>query len=92
MASLFKGRRSTSMKTTAPNETITGAQTVTDDTVRPGCYLTDGVTLFRLLDTVASGLGEMVGLEDCRSLDVKWWTIRELRERRLRAVNPAGAK
>jgi hypothetical protein len=54
-----------------------------------GRYLTDGANLYRFLGAVPSGLGEMVGLENCRSLDVMLLPIAELRARRLRAVTPA---
>jgi len=37
-------------------------------------------------------MGEMVGLEDCRSLDVTWVPIGQLRARRLRTVIPAAGE
>ena len=56
-----------------------------------GRYLTDGVDLYRSLGAITSGMGEMVGLENCRSLDVVLLPIDELRARRMRAVSPADA-
>lgn len=52
-------------------------------------YLTDGVDLYRCLGAMAGGMGEMIGLENCRSLDVVLLPIGELRARQLRAVTPA---
>jgi hypothetical protein len=63
--------------------------TIADHTGRATRYLTDGVILYRFLGAVASGMGQMVGLEDCRSLDVTWLPVGELGSRRLRAVIPA---
>jgi hypothetical protein len=52
-------------------------------------YLTDGVDLYRCLGAMASGRGEMVGLENCRSLDVVLLSLAELHARHLRTVIPA---
>lgn len=52
-------------------------------------YLTDEVFLFRVVSDVA---GEMVYLEDCYGLDVVRVPVTRVRERRLRAVNPAPAE
>jgi hypothetical protein len=60
--------------------------TIADDHGRSGRYLTDGLTLYRYIGIVASGMGRMVELEDCRSLELTWLPIRQLR--RLRAVIP----
>ncbi len=59
---------------------------------QPGSYLTDGVDLFRSLGAVAGGMGQMVGLENCRSLDVMLLPIGEVRTRGLRAVVPAAGE
>ena len=56
-----------------------------------GGYLTDGIELYRSLGAVTHGSCEMIGLEDCRSLDVILVTADELRQRRLRPVIPAVA-
>ena len=53
-----------------------------------GIYLTDEVFLYRVVDLVASGVGEMVELEDCYWLDVVLVPLRDLRARRLRVVRP----
>jgi hypothetical protein len=67
---------------------VIAADTIADHAGRVGRYLTDGVSLYRFLGAVSGGLGEMVGLEDCRSLEVTLLPIGELRARRLRAVCP----
>jgi hypothetical protein len=54
-----------------------------------GCF-TDGVNLYRCLGAIADGMGQMVGLENCRSLDVMLLPIGELRPRGMRSVIPAG--
>ena len=56
---------------------------------QPGRYLTDGINLYRCLGTIASGPGQLVGLEDCRSLEVVLVPVGDLRARRLRCVVPA---
>ena len=61
-----------------------------DHAGRTGRYLTDGVNLYRSLGILAGAMGQMVGLENCRSLDVMLLPIGELRSRGLRAVIPAG--
>lgn len=66
--------------------------TVADYSGRTSRYLTDGVILYRFLGAVVSGMGQMVGLEDCRSLDVTWLPVGELHSRRLRAVIPTGGE
>jgi hypothetical protein len=65
------------------------AATIADHTGRPGRYLTDGVDLYRFLGAVPSGMGELVGLEDCRSLEATLLPTSELHARRLCAVTPA---
>jgi len=66
--------------------------TVADVAGRAARYLTDGVDLYRFVGGIAGGTGEMVGLEDCRSLEVVLLSIEELRGRRLRAVTPASGE
>lgn len=56
----------------------------TGESVESGRYLTDGVTLYRYLRTIPSGLGELVELEDCRSLALTWLPVGQVR--RLRPV------
>ncbi len=54
-----------------------------------GVYLTDEVFLYRVVGMVASGVGEVVELEDCYWLDVVHVQVRDLRARQLRVVTPA---
>jgi hypothetical protein len=54
-----------------------------------GGYLTDGVELYRSLGAITLGPCRMIGLENCRSLDVVLIAVDELRRRRLRPVIPA---
>lgn len=56
-----------------------------------GFYLTNEVFLYRVVGLVASGVDELVELEDCYGLEVVRVPVRELRERRLRLVTPAPA-
>jgi hypothetical protein len=66
------------------------ADTAAGDQGRPGRYLTDGLVLYRYIGTVVSGLGEMVELEDCRSLELTWLPIGELRYLRAVIAAPDG--
>ena len=86
MSTLFRARSGD-----LPKPRKSGA-TIADYTGRTSRYLTDGVILYRFLGTVASGMGQMVGLEHCRSLDVTWLPVGELHSRRLRAVIPTGGE
>jgi hypothetical protein len=86
MTTLFQARSGGPQKPPATGGTIA------DYTGRTSRYLTDGVILYRFLGAVASGMGQMVGLENCRSLDVTWLPVGELRARRLRAVMPASSE
>jgi hypothetical protein len=53
----------------------------------PGGYITDGVTLFRCISIDHFHSSEAtVLLEDCMSLDVVLWTMRELSAARVRLV------
>jgi hypothetical protein len=56
--------------------------------LQPGHYLTDGTNLYRSLGLIAGGRGQMVGLENCRSLDAILVPIGEIRTGQLRAVTP----
>lgn len=62
--------------------------TLRDDAEQPGRYLTDGISLYRHVGIVSSGMGQMVGLENCRTLDVVLLPIGELHRRHLRPVTP----
>jgi hypothetical protein len=63
------------------------ADTTGDDRGRSERYLTDDLILYGYTGTVASGMGEMVELEDCRSLELTWLPTGQLRY--LRVVIPA---
>jgi hypothetical protein len=65
------------------------AVAVSEHARQPGRYLTDGVNLYRSLGAIASGMGQMVGLENCRSLEMMLLPIGEMPARGLRAVLPA---
>jgi hypothetical protein len=56
-----------------------------------GAYLTDEVFLYRVLGSIASGVDEVVVLEDCYGLDVVRVRAGDLRSRRLRVVTAAVA-
>ena len=52
-------------------------------------YLTDGVFLYRVVDLLVTGEGEMADLEDCYGLDVVRVAVDDLRARRLHVVTPS---
>jgi hypothetical protein len=55
-------------------------------------YLTDGTNLYRVVDALRSPRGRpVVGIEDCRSLELILLPADELRALRLRPVRPAAA-
>ncbi|MGZ4183283.1 MAG: hypothetical protein ACXVUL_21695 [Solirubrobacteraceae bacterium] len=62
-----------------------------DQDVQPGGYFTDGVELYRSLGAITLGPCQMIGLENCRSLDVILIAADELRRRQhpVRPVIPA---
>jgi hypothetical protein len=60
-----------------------------DQDGQTGGYLTDGVDLYRSLGPITLGPCQMIGLENCRSLDVLLIAVDELRRRGLRPVIPA---
>jgi hypothetical protein len=84
MSTLFGVRGSRSPKLTRV------ADTTADDQGRSGRYLTDGLILYRYITTVASGMGEMVELEDCHSLELTWLPIGQLRYLRAVIAAPGG--
>jgi len=65
----------------APGGTATNADYV-------GKYLTDEVFLYRVVDVLATGAGEMAELEDCYWLDIVRVPVSDVLERRLRVVTP----
>ncbi len=68
---------------------LTESGVITADASEPSRYLTDGVNLYRCVGTIPSSMGHLIGLEDCRSLDVTLWPAGELSARQLRPVTPA---
>ena len=54
--------------------------------------LTDGVNLYRYVGTFPSPMGDIIGLENCRSLEVTLWPIGDLRARQLRTITPAAGR
>ena len=60
-----------------------------DDADQPGRYLTDGINLFRHVGAISSGMGQMVRLENCRTLEVMPLPVGELCARPLRPVIPS---
>lgn len=63
-----------------------GTATSTDQV---GKYLTDEVFLYRVVDVLATGAGEMADLEDCYWLDIVRVPMSDVLTRRLRVVTPA---
>jgi hypothetical protein len=63
-----------------------------DAALRAGRYLTDGVELYRSLGPIRRGPPELVGLENCRSLEVILIAADELCGDRLRDVTPASTR
>jgi hypothetical protein len=51
-------------------------------------YLTDEVFLYRVVDVLATGAGEMAELEDCYWLDIVRVPVSDVLARRLRVVTP----
>ena len=74
-----------------PVSAVDDVETVVGHAGHPSRYLTDGVNLYRFVGEIGSGIGQLIGLEDCWSLEVVLLPIGDLRARRLRAVVPAGA-
>ncbi len=76
----------------SPTAHLAEPDVITDNARTAGRYLTDGVNLYRCIGTVSSAAGQMIGLEDCHSLDVTLWPVGELCARRLRTVTPAAER
>jgi hypothetical protein len=62
-----------------PHSPTHPAAAVAIHTLQPDHYLTDGTNLYRSLGVIAGGMGQMIGLENCRSLDVILVPIGEVR-------------
>ncbi len=57
-----------------------------------GGYLTDGINLYRVVDALRGSRGQpVVGVEDCRSLELILLPADEFRALRLRPIRPAAA-
>jgi hypothetical protein len=55
-------------------------------------YLTDGINLYRVVDALRGSRGHaVVGVEDCRSLELILLPADEFRALRLRPVRPGAA-
>ena len=82
MLTFFKNKRA-SRRPAAPPTTAPLTPVVPDPErpSRPDRYLTDGVELYRLLGAVAGGACELVGLENCRSLEIVLVPVAEFRDR-----------
>ncbi|HUO71815.1 MAG TPA: hypothetical protein VMU39_13655 [Solirubrobacteraceae bacterium] len=83
-AKLFK----TSTRSVEPRATF--AEEISDRDGHVCRYLTDGVNLYRFMGSMVSRAGEMVGIENCRSLDIMLVPAEELHRRRVRPVSLAG--
>jgi hypothetical protein len=55
---------------------------------KPGSYMTDGIELYRVVRWQVSAAGDAAQLEDCRTLDVRPYGVRELGRMPLRPVRP----
>jgi hypothetical protein len=78
-------------QSTASHPVSEDAGQALDQDGETGGYLTDGVELYRSLGPITLGPSRMIGLENCRSLEVGLVAVDELRRRRLRPVIPATA-
>jgi hypothetical protein len=91
LTTLFKNKRAKSAGSAqraplAGNEPAGAVKAPERHALRGTRYVTDGVELYRLLGAVARGACEMVGLENCRSLEIILVPIADLRLGRLRSV------
>ena len=55
---------------------------------QPGAYLTDGLNLYRVVRWQVSADGDAAQLEDCRTLEVRAYGVRELAWMGLTGVQP----
>jgi hypothetical protein len=63
-------------------------RTTDQGTAGAGVYLTDGIFLYRLVESAAVAQDDVVELEDCYLLDVVRVLVSDLRGRGLRVVTP----
>jgi len=54
-----------------------------------GVYLTDGVELYRSLGVMSFDPGQMIALENCRSLDFLLMSVEEFHRLQLESIDPA---
>ncbi len=85
MLTFLKTRRARNRHTQPVAEPVTALPELESQS-RGERYLTDGVELYRFLGRVARGACELVGMENCRSLEIVLVPITELRRGRLRVV------
>ncbi len=85
LARLFKTAGS------GPERHKTFAEAIADRDGHVSRYLTDGVNLYRFMGSMVSRAGEMVGIENCRSLDIMLVPAEELHRRSVRPVTLAAA-
>jgi hypothetical protein len=74
---------------TAVAQTTPAASDTADSGGRKIRYLTDGVHLYRFLGPLATRAGGMIGIENCRSLDIMLVPADDLHQGHLRAVGSA---
>jgi hypothetical protein len=86
MWALFCSRRGRSRRSV-----VTGDPGVDRDD-RISDYLTDGVNLYRFLGSIAGRADELVGIENCSSLDILLVSRDELRRGRFRTVPAVGER
>jgi hypothetical protein len=82
-ARLFKGASG------GTTRTRTFAESIADRHGQVCRYLTDGVNLYRFMGSMVSRAGEIVGIENCWSLDIMLVPADELHSRSLRPVTLA---
>jgi len=78
-------RRNADTRPVVGRRATAGTATHTDHV---GMYLTDEVFLYRVVDVLATGAGEMAELEDCYWLDIVRVPVSDVLARRLRVVTP----
>lgn len=71
----------------ADSRTVASASAVHVD--QGTVYLTNEVFVYRIVDRVVTGAGEMVDVEDCYRLDVVRVAASDLASRHLRVVMPS---
>jgi hypothetical protein len=86
MWALFRSRRGRSRRPAVLNDPIVDG----DDRVSD--YVTDGVNLYRFIGSIAGRDGELVGIENCASLQIMLVPRHELRRGRFRAVPGVGER